>query len=240
MNYKLLLILILFAGMIITAGCLSNQTGKSSAPIIIQTQAPVTQPSPSSGPTIQAQITPVTPPDKTLPPAPGPRETDIPGKKIERVSDMETFISDSFPDVTGIYSEIKKSKNALEWKMVQDQSLQLQILVQDLKKTYQLNTPNPEQNVFPGLDNRQEIVFLKYVRYLDDMENYATNLKNAVYYQEKGSDPESAQTSRRYQGLADQFEKQAISEVKTISDYCTDFKYSFFDQEVANQYRYTG
>lgn len=239
MNSRFLLILVLLAGIIISAGCLSNQGVPSPAPVSSHTQAPGVQPS----------ITPekVVPPEVTLtgtlPAAQAKesvQETGVPSSKIERASDMGSFISSSFPEVTKLYGEIKKSNNALEWKSVQDQSLKLQILIQDLKKTYQLNTPNPEKKIFPGLDSRQEIIFLKYVRYLDDMENYATNLKNAVYYQEKGSDPQSAQTSRRFQGLADQFEKQAIAEVKTIGDYCKDFKYTFFNLKIADQYRYTG
>jgi hypothetical protein len=251
--------------MILMAGCVTNQKIQSPAPAVTQTQVPAVQSTPTREAVVQTGTIPVQSPVATQVQVPAPRETvvqtetipvtspvgsqaqvpvpletAVPPVQVVRASDMNSFISSSFPEVTDLYEEVKKSKNALEWKAVQDRSLELQILIQNLKKTYNLNTPNPEKNVFPGLDSKQEIVFLKYIRYLDDMENYATNLKNAIYYQERGSDPQSAQTSRRYQGLADQYEKQAIAGVKTISDYCRDFKYTFFDDDSVQQYRYTG
>lgn len=157
---------------------------------------------------------------------------------IEKLSDMAGFISTSFPAITEKYTDIKKSRNALDWKKVQEQALSLQILIQNLKKTYLLDVPNPEKTVFPNLNNREQIVFLKYLGYLNDMESYATNLKNAIYYQEKGADSDSLQTARRYQNLADQFEKQVIAEVKTISDYSNDFKYTFINPDMVKAYRY--
>lgn len=152
---------------------------------------------------------------------------------------MEDFIALSYPQITELYVTIKKSRDALQWKEVQDSALQLQLLIQEFKKTYRLDIPNPEKKVFGPLDSRKEIILLKYLEYMNDMESYATNLKNAVYYQEKGSDPGSAQTARRYQGQADQYMKQAIAEVKTINEYCDDFQYSFFDTKLVQEYRYT-
>jgi hypothetical protein len=152
---------------------------------------------------------------------------------------LEDFISTSFSEVTDLYNSIKKSRNALAWKEVQDKALQMQLLIQEYKKSYRLDLPNPEKKVFGRLNSREEIVLLKYLQYLNDMEGYAVNLKNAVYYQEKGSDSESAQTALRYQSHADQNIKRAIAEVKTISDYCNDFKFSFFDSELVSDYRYT-
>jgi hypothetical protein len=158
--------------------------------------------------------------------------------KTTHSSNMAGFVSSTFPLVTDIYSEIKKSRNALEWKEVQDKALNLQLQIQEIKKTYQLDIVNPEKKVFPNLNSKEQIVFLKYLGYLNDMENYAANLKNAVYYQEKSSDAQSAQTARRYQSLADQFEKEAIAKVKTISTYCNDYKFTFFDMDMSKNYRY--
>lgn len=234
MIYRIFVVLILLTGIVLSAGCISNQTGNVQSPVPSQASAPVA--SPASGSEI---INPEDGRVDTMAPV-IPAETSGLVTQMERAPDMDGFISTSFPKVTEIYSGIKKSRNALDWKQVQDQSLKLQIFIQDLKKTYQLDVPNPEKNVFPGLDSRQQIVLLKYLQYLDDMEGYATNLKNAIYYQEKGTDPQSAQTSRRYQGLADQSEKQAIAEVKTISEYSKDFKFTFFDSILAGHYRYVG
>ena len=229
--------LILLAGILVSAGCLSENPVHTPTPVPVSSQVPV-----------QTAHTPAHPQQTTLSGSPT-AETMVPALPAETIktpthpdqaAGMESFISTSFPEVTGIYDEIKKSRNALDWKQVQDKALKLEILIQDLKKEYQLNVPNPEKNVFTNLDSRQQIVLLKYLQYLDDMESYATNLKNAVYYQEKGNDPQSAQTARRYQDQADQAEKQVIAEVKTISDYCSDFKYSFFDSKLSGQYRYTG
>lgn len=235
MNHQVFFTLIILTIILISAGCLSNTPVKNQAPVSSQVPAPTAQ-----VPATPDQHTrPESTPDENMVPALAVG-TMKPLTHVEQASNLDGFISTSFPEVTGIYNEIKKSRNALEWKQVQDKALELQILIQDLKKENQLNVPNPEKNVFSGLDSRQQIVFLKYLQYLDDMESYATNLKNAVYYQEKGSDPGSAQTARRYQGQADQSEKEAIAEVKTISDYCNDFKYSFFDSKLSDQYRYTG
>lgn len=237
MDWRILLIMAVTAGLILSCGC----TKQGEMNVISETQAGETV-APEEISTPAAMVTPgtVTDPSSAIQPVDSSTDTEFEKKTLERASRMDEFIATSFPKVTELYTSIKKAKNALEWKTVQDVALDLQILIQDYKKTYQLTGPNPEKKVFPGLDSREEIVFLKYINYLDDLENYATNLKNAVYYQEKGSDPQSAQTSRRYQGLADQFEKQAIAEVKTISDYSKDFKYTFFDPKVSAQYRYTG
>lgn len=152
---------------------------------------------------------------------------------------MDDFIISSFPEVTDQYVSIKESQNALALKEVQKKALELQLLIQDYKKKYRLDIPNSEKKAFGTLDSRREIIFLKYLQYLNDMEEYAVNLKNAVYYQEKGGDSESIQNVRRYQSHADQYLKEAIAEVKTINDYCNDFKYTFFDPILVQKYRYT-
>jgi len=237
MNWRLLVIMVVTTGLILSCGCT-----KQGEMTVIPEKKPENPVATEETSIPAATVTPgsLTKPSSASQQVGSSVNSEMEKKTIERASHMEDFISSSFPEVTELYTSIKKAKNALEWKTVQDLALDLQILIQDYKKTYQLTDPNPEKKVFPGLDSRQEIVFLKYINYLDDMENYATNLKNAVYYQEKGSDPQSAQTSRRYQGLADQFEKQAIATVKTISDYSQDFKYTFFDPKLSAQYRYTG
>jgi len=238
MNYRSFFILILLAGLILSAGCISSKQGQ-----IQSAQAPQATLTPSSQVPVASET------EKTITPGSNPlvststqssalATVGTSSSTIEKSPDMAGFISGSFPKVTETYIAIKKSKGALDWKKVQEQALALQIQVQDLKKTYQLDVPNPEKTVFPGLNSREQIVFLKYIRYLNDMETFATNLKNAVYYQEKGGDPDSLQTAHRYQNLADQFEKQAIAEVKTISDYCTDFKYSFMNPGSVQEYRY--
>jgi hypothetical protein len=158
--------------------------------------------------------------------------------KSGKATTMEAFVTHTFPQVTELYVAIKKSKDALEYKVVQDKSLQLQVLIQNIKQDYQLTVTNPEKRVFPSLDNRQQVVFLKYLQFLNDMENYAVNLKSAVYYQEKATDAQSMQTSKRYQSQADQYIKQAIAKVKTIYEYCQDFKYTFFNPELVKEYRY--
>ncbi|PKL60745.1 MAG: hypothetical protein CVV33_01070 [Methanomicrobiales archaeon HGW-Methanomicrobiales-4] len=240
MKFHLFPVVIILICLLFLAGCISNSPDSSKTSIpekggdlhvqnsLSQTEMPVQT---LTGQTTSLPSTQVI--QNQLPEANGP-------SLVERRSDMAGFISTSFPEVTNLYTDIKKSRNALEWKQVQEKALQLQLLIQDLTKTYQLNTPNPEKNVFKGLDSREQIVLLKYIQYLDDMESYATNLKNAVYYQERGSDPQSAQTALRYQGQADQFEKKVITEIKTISDYFNDFKYSFLNQESVRQYRFVG
>ncbi len=243
MKYRLLFTLILVSGFLLSAGCITSkqstgpvQTQAPAAPYASEIQKEVKQEAqkPSEEKTVEK-------PPSAVPLNKVDSASMAEGAPLmERAKDMDTFIKTSFPQVTDSYVSIKKSRNALEWKDVQDKALKLQILVQDFKKSYQLEVPNPEKTVFPDLNSRQQIVFLKYLRYLNDMESYATNLKNAVYYQEKGNDPQSAQTAGRYQNLADQFEKQAIAEVKTINDYATDFKYTFLDQKSAEQYRYVG
>lgn len=235
-------VLLLITVLMISAGCVTSQQGRDQVsqqianPTPLSTLTPVpVQSDRSTAPRVD-QSAPVTSMKAEVTQASSPVPS--PSPLMERAPDMDGFISTSFPKVTDVYTEIQQSRNALEWKAVQDQALSLQILVQDLKKTYQLEVPNPEKTVFPGLDSRQQIVFLKYLQYLNDMENFATNLKNAVYYQEKGSDPQSSQTARRYQNQADQFEKQAIAEVKTISDYCNDFRYTFLNPVTVQKYRY--
>lgn len=233
MNLGSSLCIIVIIGVICCTGCVSSQEG----PLPVQTQSagepdvtgPVVSstPSPSvphvSSPQSIEEVVPVSDPST-----------------ITKASDMDGFIRSTFPMITAVYEEIKKSREALEWKKVQDQSQKLQMLIKEYQTTYHLDRSNPEKVVFTGLDSRQQIVLLKYLRFLQDMENYALNLKNAIYYQEKGNDPQSAQTSRRYQNLADQFEKQSIAGVKTISEYATDFKYTFFDPDLARVYRYVG
>lgn len=243
MNYGLFFTLILALCLILCTGCVTSK--QSTAPV--QTQIPADTTVVPSAASDSGQAEKAT--SSTAGTSSGPTEAkeadtssseQAPSARMDRADTMDAFIATSFPLVTEAYTGIKKSRNALEWKAVQDKALKLQILIQDLKKTYQLEVPNPEKTVFEGLDSRQQIVFLKYVRYLNDMESYATNLKNAVYYQEKGNDPQSAQTAKRYQDLADQFEKQVIAEVKTIVDYANDFKYTFMNPTLADQYRYVG
>ncbi|PWR74295.1 hypothetical protein [Methanospirillum lacunae] len=230
MNYTILITAILLTGFIFSGGCTSVKQVNTSGNIGVQpaTTSSVVIPTPNV----------VEKPETTKSVSESSQSINIPSTSIEKSSDMAGFISTSFPAITEKYVEIKKSRNALDWKKVQEQALSLQVQIQTLKKTYILDVPNPEKTVFPNLNSREQIVFLKYVGYLSDMESYATNLKNAVYYQEKGGDSESLQTARRYQNLADQFEKQAIAEVKTISDYCTDFKYTFINPITVQAYRY--
>lgn len=238
MKYHLSHILIVLICLLLLAGCITNlpDNTKVSAPEIVHEVSTQTSAIQTGIPvqTLAEQSTSAPLAETSLVQASETKDS----PQMERESDMGGFISASFPKVTELYIDIKKSRNALEWKQVQEKALKLQVLIQDLTKTYRLNIPNPEKNVFKGLDSREQIVLLKYLQYLDDMESYATNLKNAVYYQEKGSDPQSAQTSLRYQGQADQFEKQMITEVKTISDYCKDFKYTFLNQEMVREYRF--
>lgn len=234
MNQPYALLVILIIGVIFCTGCISSEQG----PIPVQTQSadetgkvglPVTGPS--------------SPPSATQASSPSPEDEvsqALGSDAISKASDMDGFITSTFPVITASYAEIKKSRDALDWKKVQDNSQKLQTLLQDYQTTYHLDLPNPEKVVFNGLDSRQQIVLLKYIRFMQDMESYAENLKNAVYYQEKGNDPQSAQTSRRYQNLADQFEKQSIAGVKTISEYAADFKYTFIDPDLAGVYRYVG
>jgi len=230
--------LLLLVGLILSTGCTSTKTGQN--PSIPKTQE-VTVSTSQTPDTLGTQT-----PDSVGSELNAPdsekistnTQTTTTSSSITKSQDMAGFISTSFPKITETYVALKKSKNALDWKKVQDQALNMQIQVQDLKKTYSLDVPNPEKSVFPDLDSREQIVFLKYIGYLNDMESYAANLKNAVYYQEKGTDSNSLQTAHRYQNLADQFEKQVIAEVKTISDYCTDFKYSFIDPKSVQEYRY--
>nr|WP_319537730.1 hypothetical protein [uncultured Methanospirillum sp.] len=238
MNYRSLFMLFLVAGLILSAGCISSKDGQTQS-----AQEPQATLTPSTQATVASETEKsVTPGSDTIIPAstqsPSSTTVGTTSSTIVKAPDMAGFISGSFLKVTETYIGIKKSRGALDWKKVQEQALALQIQVQDLKKTYMLDVPNPEKTVFPGLNSREQIVFLKYIRYLNDMESFATNLKNAVYYQEKGGDPDSLQTAHRYQNLADQFEKQAIAEVKTISDYCTDFKYSFMNPVSVQEYRY--
>jgi hypothetical protein len=238
MKFQTLFILLILFGLVLSTGCTTTKQNPNSSTQGIETILPsstlgAVSTSDNSGvpkPTAteksvaaQSQVQSSLNPEGSL------------SSRTEKKSDMAGFISMSFPEVTETYSAIKKSRNAMDWKKVQDQAMALQIQVQDLKKTYQLEVPNPEKNVFPDLNSREQIVFLKYISYLNDLESYATNLKNAVYYQEKGNDP---QTAHRYQNIADQFEKQVIAEVKTISDYCNDFKYTFLNPVTVQVYRF--
>jgi hypothetical protein len=230
MNYFLLITTILLAGFIFFGGCTSVKQANTSVNIGVQ-------PAMNSSVTIPTLET-VEKTNIAKPVSESYQPIGISSSPIEKSSDMAGFISTTFPEITEKYSEIKKSRNALDWRKVQEQALNLQIQIQNIKKSYLLDVPNPEKTVFPNLNSKEQIVFLKYVGYLNDMEGYAINLKNAVYYQEKGGDPESLQTARRYQNLADQYEKQTIAEVKTISDYCTDFKYTFINPVTVQAYRY--
>lgn len=234
MNQSSVLLILFIIGVILCTGCVSSQQGPTAVPAqpveeIDKAGSPVS--GPSSPPSAAIDSSPKQANDVLEEPV---------SNTISKASDMDGFIRSTFPEITASYTEIKKSRDALEWKKVQDHSQKLQTLIQDYQKTYHLDLPNPEKVVFAGLDSRQQIVLLKYLRFLQDMESYATNLKNAVYYQEKGTDPQSAQTSRRYQNLADQFEKQSIAGVKTISEYAADFKYTFIDPDLAGVYRYVG
>jgi hypothetical protein len=239
MNYNMLIITILLAGLIFSAGCTSIQQGQTSSSQIIQPTTTSSEQIPVIGGAEKSEISDsVSLTSPLAQPSVSSQSVSPTTSTIEKSSDMPGFISTSFPKITEIYSEIKKSRNALDWKKVQEQALSLQIQIQNLKKTYMLDVPNPEKTVFVNLNSKEQIVFLKYLRYLNDMENYGVNLKNAVYYQEKGGDADSLLTARRYQNIADQFEKQAIAEVKTISDYGTDFKYTFINPVTVQEYRY--
>jgi hypothetical protein len=232
MNYTILITTILLAGFIFSGGCTSVKQVNTSGSTGVQpaTTSSVIIPAPDA-----VEKTNIAQPVSE---SESSQSISNPSSSIEKSSDMAGFISTSFPAITEKYIDIKKSRNALDWKKVQEQALSLQIQIQNLKKSYLLDVPNPEKTVFPNLNSREQIVFLKYVGYLHDMESYATNLKSAVYYQEKGGDSESLQTARRYQNLADQFEKQAIAEVKTISDYSADFKYTYINPVSVQAYRY--
>jgi hypothetical protein len=230
MNYTILLTTILLAGFIFSGGCTSVK--QENTPINIEVQSAMNSSASIQNPEAVEKT------DMTKPGSESSQSIGTPSSAIEKSSDMAGFISTTFPAITEKYSEIKKSRNALDWKKVQEQALSLQVQIQNLKKSYLLDVPNPEKTVFPNLNSREQIVFLKYVGYLNDMESYATNLKSAIYYQEKGGDPESLQAAHRYQNLADQYEKQTIAEVKTISDYCTDFKYTFINPVTVQAYRY--
>ena len=241
MNFKLIIILIILSCLLFSTGCVTSKQEPQSQ---VQPTATLTSsiaPDFTSTP-VEKHLSPETPSDTIKADQNQVNSQQTPSvtlpSQVERSSDMAGFISSSLPKVTETYVAIKKSRNALEWKKVQDQALSLQISIQDLKKTYQLSAPNPEKTAFPGLNNREQIVFLKYNQYLNDIENYAINLKNAVYYQEKGNDPQTLQTARRYQSLADQYEKQVIAGIKTIADYGNDFKYSFVDPKMVQEYRY--
>jgi hypothetical protein len=235
--------LVVLICLLLFGGCITNLTDNKSATIIekkpttiytesgaVQTLIPVQRSAQ------QVTIVPSAQISSTYKQSPG---AGIP-PGIERESDMDGFIRVSFPKVTELYTDIKKSRIVFEWKQIQEKAIKMQIFIQDLTRTYQLDISNPEKNVFRDLDSRHQIVMLKYLHYLDDMEGYATNLNNAVYYQEKGTDPQSAQTSLRYQGQSDQFEKQAIADIKTISEYCNDFRFTFLNQEMVREYRYLG
>jgi len=238
MNYRSLFMVFLLAGLILSAGCItSKQDQTRSGQVAPSTPTPSSQvPVPGETDTSVTSGTDSMVPQSTQSPVSSKDSNSA--STIEKSPDMAGFISGSFPKVTDTYIAIKKSRTALDWKKVQEQALALQIQIQDLKKTYLLDVPNPEKTVFPGLNSREQIVFLKYINYLDDMESFATNLKNAVYYQEKGSSTDALQNAHRYQNLADQFEKQAIAEVKTISDYSNDFKYTFMNPGSVQEYRY--
>lgn len=243
MNSHFLFILIFLSGLVLVSGCISHPgTGQVSEPMVNQSPTPddfITQISNVTREPIPATTTPslsTTPAPITPALTPGSSPTLV--SRTERAPDMHQFISVSFPRVSDVYLAIKNARTAMEWKKVQDQALALQILIQELKKNYQLEGTNPEKTVYSNLSSREQIVFLKYISYLNDMENFAINLKNSIYYQEKGSDPQALQTAKRYQNQAAQYEKQSIAEVKTISDYCNDFNYTFMNPVIVQYYRY--
>lgn len=229
MNSRELILVSLICGLILLAGCVSPEPVSSVH----------TQPASTNPPVQTLNIPPAASGGESDPGSPHPA---VPGSEMPLqgpVSGVEEIIALTFPAITEQYTAIQRSRNALEWDDVQAEALSLQVNIQELMRSYQMDRPNPAQRLVPGIDSREEIVLLKYIRFLEDMGYYAENLKNAVYYQEKGSDPPSAQTARRYQGIADQYEKQAINAVQTISDYCDDFSIRCFDKESASLYRHT-
>ncbi|HWQ68235.1 MAG TPA: hypothetical protein VN372_15365 [Methanospirillum sp.] len=229
------------------AGCVSQEIGKPAESQSIQPVQTLVQSNPQElekTPQVPAQIgTP-----KVSEPSQRPETTKIPAitatltqQKTPSVEtniakDLPTFIKQTFPTLTENYIAIKAARNALNDNEIQDQSLRLEQLIQNIRKTYQLERPNVEKRVFPGLDSKQEIIFNKYLGFMIDLEGYATNLKNAIYYKQIGGDPTAPMTASRYLGQAEQSEQKTIATVKTMVDYCKDFGYLYLDPVSAESY----
>ena len=154
------------------------------------------------------------------------------------VQDSGSFIRETFPDLTFKYSAIRTAIHDLNWNEAQNKSLNLEDRIREIKNSYPVNAPDSEKSIYIGLDNKQRIVLDKYLGYINNLEQYAINQKNAIYYRTQSADLSAKGTAKRYQDLADEFEKKVVTDVRTLDEYCKEFKYDYLDSRSVDKYSF--
>jgi len=149
---------------------------------------------------------------------------------------LKEFIEESFPRLTSAFMAIRSSTLALDAAGIQEKALALELLVKDLTDEYNLDRPLPEKNVFPGLTAREEVIFNKYLGFIRTIGSYASSLKQAVYWKSSGTDAASLGNYRRYQDLADNYQKKLGRDIKTLDSYCSDWGFPYLDKKFTREY----
>ncbi|MDD1724340.1 MAG: hypothetical protein LUQ07_04330 [Methanospirillum sp.] len=151
---------------------------------------------------------------------------------------LRQFIGTTFPRLTAAYSEIGISDQALDSRGIQNKALALEKLVLNITTTYNLDQSLPDNKNFPGLNAKEEIIFNKYRGYIHDLKEYASSLKQAVYWKNMQSDSYSLAEFRRYQDLSDLYKKQVITDIKKLEEYCRDWGYQYLGPRYMMEYSY--
>ena len=222
-NQVLLILVFLLTMGILSSGCINQDLGSlsDSGPVPVSTG--------------EEQVAAGT---QTLSPA-EPVQKRVMTPDTPASNQLKVFIEDTFPELTKAYMAIRASDRALDAAGIQEKALALETMVKDLTDEYDLDRSLPEKNVFPGLTSKEEVIFNKYLGSIRSLGSYASNLKQAVYWKNAGTDAASLGNYRRYQDLADNYGKKVITDIKTLDGYCSEWGFPYLDKKYVREYSFT-
>ncbi len=197
--------------LLISAGCITHESPEASGTL-------TATPAPDTG-------------DEADGPVSGPN--DLTGEKT-----LKGFIEATFPELTTLYNGIQMRRVALDWTGVQSGAHDLEIRTSEIIQEFGLDQPLPEKKVFHVENAREEIILKKYIGYIMDTNQFAANLKEAVYWQEKPGDRQAELNVKRFQDLADEFEKKMTADIKSVYEYGEDFGYQYLGKKDADIYSF--
>lgn len=177
-----------------------------------------------------------------VPPAGAETKEPVSGEKTPSeypaVDNLKSFIQKTFPLLTSAYMDIRGSDRALDAAGVQEKALALETLVKDITNEYGLDRTLPEKSIFPGLTTQEKVVLNNYIGYIKDLEYYGSNLKQAIYWKNSGSDTTSLGNYRRTQDLADNYKKKVVTDIKKLDEYCKEWDISCLDEKLIKEYTF--
>lgn len=151
---------------------------------------------------------------------------------------LKDFIKKTFPLLTSAYIEIRGSDRALDATGIQEKALALETLVKDITDEYGLDRTLPEKTLFPGLSTQEKVVLNNYIGFIRDLEQYGSNLKQAIYWKNVGSDSVSLGNYRRTQDLADNYKNKVVTDIKKLDEYSREWKIYVLDEKLIKEYSF--